>query len=677
MKTKNIKRIFTTFVCMALVACTALVCNAAGSKIQIEKLDNMTIQLPDNMLGITRDSEKTDKYFSVFGLDYDKTMEDFKSSDIFMQAMDNQATTTVTVTMTRNGDSEGIKNYKQLSEEKLYEVRDSFISQGEYISCTPDQAQDIVWLMFDLNVKSGSDSIKAFQANTVYDGMSINVTIQHNGGDVTSADYQTLKSIISTVTFNSKAAPEGDFTKYVYIGIIALVIILFIIIMVAGKKSKKKNKKTKNEKILKELTDKYKSDKKPVRQSKPEDIMSIYKAYDELTNSDEEIISSKEIENDDPFDDYTDIEEEEVKVKIYEKPTVSDAEIDAIVNESKERLTNEGKNVEIIETKAEKLEPEEVVAEELQEEQEDLQTEEVVNTVAVDESENAEEISEDAESTEVEATETDETETESVGADENDEAEETKEVTTIEDPETAEVIGTETDGDGEDEEETDEISNNDDEAYEAASEGVAIPEDNELIDEIEEAEDEEEEPEEDEEKLRKEAERNTADDFDEGYDFFEEKPRRIVGIIDVDSSDLKNAVDYDVLTEEEKKAIEVETADDKDEKLDSFIETASKAGEGIKNFFVHCGYFCTNVSRLIKRKHAAKKRKKAEMERREKERLRRQQTAQRRDKNGLVKVHSATPPRPQSQRKPQSRTNQSTHKSPSRRPQQNNTNRRK
>ena len=73
------------------------------------------------------------------------------------------------------------------------------------------------------------------------------------------------------------------------------------------------------------------------------------------------------------------------------------------------------------------------------------------------------------------------------------------------------------------------------------------------------------------------------------------------------------------------------------DKTESFIAAAEKAGNGIKNFFVHCGYFCTNVSRLIKRKHAAKKRKKAELERRERERMRRQQAAQRRDGNGLVK----------------------------------------
>lgn len=63
MTAKNIKKFFTAFVCAALVACTAVVCSAAGSKIQIEKLDNMTIQLPDNMLGITREQEYRQVFF--------------------------------------------------------------------------------------------------------------------------------------------------------------------------------------------------------------------------------------------------------------------------------------------------------------------------------------------------------------------------------------------------------------------------------------------------------------------------------------------------------------------------------------------------------------------------------------------------------------------------------------
>ena len=40
---------------------------------------------------------------------------------------------------------------------------------------------------------------------------------------------------------------------------------------------------------------------------------------------------------------------------------------------------------------------------------------------------------------------------------------------------------------------------------------------------------------------------------------------------------------------------------------------------GVKNFGIHCGYFCKNVSIMIKHKRAIAKRKKAEEERRERE----------------------------------------------------------
>lgn len=107
------------------------------------------------------------------------------------------------------------------------------------------------------------------------------------------------------------------------------------------------------------------------------------------------------------------------------------------------------------------------------------------------------------------------------------------------------------------------------------------------------------------------------------------------------------------------------------DKTESFIAAAEKAGNGIKNFFVHCGYFCTNVSRLIKRKHAAKSVKKLNSNA-EKRACEKTAGCARRDGNGLVKVHSATQRRPQ----PNGRASQSAHRTPNRRPQQNN-NRRK
>ena len=79
---------------------------------------------------------------------------------------------------------------------------------------------------------------------------------------------------------------------------------------------------------------------------------------------------------------------------------------------------------------------------------------------------------------------------------------------------------------------------------------------------------------------------------------------------------------------------------------------------GVKNFGIHCGYFCKNVSIMIKRKRAIAKRKKAEEERRERERQKAERArmrAERGESDGLVQVHSRTDRRPQQNRHPANR----------------------
>ena len=64
---------------------------------------------------------------------------------------------------------------------------------------------------------------------------------------------------------------------------------------------------------------------------------------------------------------------------------------------------------------------------------------------------------------------------------------------------------------------------------------------------------------------------------------------------------LKNAVDYDVLSEEEKRAVEVETAVDND-KTESFIAAAEKAG--IPVLLIETDYSQEDVGQLKTRVEA-------------------------------------------------------------------------
>lgn len=578
MALKNIKSIGAFIMCAALIFLATATCFAADQRVTISEIDGMIINLPDNMIPVTRSSKDTDKYFSVFGLDYDKTMQNFKDNDIYMQAMDMQSTSTVTVTMTKNSDSESIGDYKNLDAEKLYGVQDNFLSQSEYISCTPDQATDALWLLFDVNIQSSNGTIKAYQANTVHDGMSISVTMQHNGGNVNSADFLNFKSIVSSVTFSSRAT-DPAFTIYVYIGIAVFVIVIFIILAVAGKKTKKKSKKVKNDKILKELAKKYTSERRSVDLSDYED------------NSYEEAVDIEDISQKAESYDFDVEPEEEEEIKIYKKTV--DFEVDP---------------------KVEATETEEIIAQSL----------------------------EDSDDTKVYVSQ------EVKDSQENDDAAEAG---------AEEFVPAETEQSAEENTATEE--------KEAESKVIDIFGD---------------EEESEEEIVRKTIE---TEKFDNSYDFFEEAPRKIVGIIDVDSADLRNAEDYDVLVEEEKRARRVET-EQKPKSDSDFTEKLAKAGSAVKSFFVHCGYFCTNVSRMIKRKRAMKKRQKAEAARRERERRRRELNRQRRDENGLVQVHKASQgrrpansqrstaqrrpssQRPAQSRNPQMRTSPSRKRPPSR-----------
>ena len=158
----------------------------------------------------------------------------------------------------------------------------------------------------------------------------------------------------------------------------------------------------------------------------------------------------------------------------------------------------------------------------------------------------------------------------------------------------------------------------------------------------------------DEELVRQEAKHTKFYDSD---DFFEEAPKKTMGVIS--SKEIQDADDYDVINEVEKRVSEVE-AENGSSKA-SFADILKKAGSGLKSFGIHFGYFCTNVSRMIKRKYAAKKRRKAEEERRERARMmearERQQRREMQDA-GLVRVHSRTERRtPQNRRSTSQRSN--------------------
>ena len=574
MKVTKVKKI-TAVLCALLCAIgSTFICSAASQRYTINEIDDMVIYLPDDMTAITRSSQNTDRYFSVFGLDYDTTMQNFKNGDIYLQGMDSMSSLTVTVTMTKNADSNSIGNYNLLEADKLSQVSSNFLSQSEYTSCTPDTSGKIVWLNFDTNVTSNGLSIRAYQANTVYDGMSVSITLQRNSGNVTPEDYAAFTEIVSSVNFQRESS-IGSMIPYIIIGASIFVILLIIILIIVVKHVKKRRKKNRNDRILEELAEKHISK----RRNNPVKEQTEYSVYeDEKFEEDEYKIDKTEIDSEDFFKGVEQSDNEDVKIYKSSERKIDDSEIEEILNFK--RMSD----------KKAAAESEESLAEVVYSNANHADNEDKTETKTETEIENTEEDTEEiAES---------ETAEEAPAEDVKDK---TNMVSELEDG----LFG--------------EADENDEEDYNN-----------------------------DEELIRQEAKRVKFKDSD---DFFDEAPKKTMGVIS--SKEIRDAEDFDVINEVEERVKEVEKPSQNAGK--SFVEAMKKVGGGIKSFGVHCGYFCTNVSRMIKRKHAMKKRQKAEAERRERARQRAErQRAQRREmeNGGLVQVHSRSERRPSQNRRP-------------------------
>ncbi|MCD8026852.1 MAG: hypothetical protein LUF33_08045, partial [Clostridiales bacterium] len=567
----GLKKLCAVMMCAVIAAAGTLVCSAATNRYQISELDDMIITLPDDMTAVTRSSKDTDKYFSVFGLNYDTTMENFKSSDIYLQGMDNSSALTVTVTMTKTTESSGIKNYNLLEDGELTEVKNNFLNQNEYIACTPDETGKLVWLYFDVNVTNDGRLIGAYQSNTVYDGMSVNITLQRNEGDVTAEDYETFKEIVSSVSFLKESA-VSPLTIYIIICACAVALIVLVLIIIFAKRSKKRSKVSKNNEILKELADKYNLD------DNSSDKLDLDISYEDTAAEPDADISTR-LQGYEDESAYSDIPEIQPS-----KPKYTEEEVNAVLEDISGASEDEGISVKIYQRESGKTE-----------------AEEPSRTEDTHRIENLSDIDSDDES--------------------------------LESPE---------------EEEIEEKSDYADNIF-----GKAVKEDSDEFNN-------------DEELVRQEAKKTKFNDSD---DFFEEAPKRTVGVIS--NKEIEDAEDYDVINEVEKRVSQVER-EDVDEGA-PIGETLGKIGNGIKSFAVHFGYFCQNLHRMMKRRKAAKKRRKQKEERRERERQRRERARLRAERErqqrremqdgGLVKVHSKNERRTPQNRRPNGTASQ-------RRPQQ-------
>lgn len=688
-----LKKAAAAVLCAAVAVGAGVTAFAAEKTYTIPELDNMSITLPEDMTAVTRQSNQNDTYFSLFGADYTNTMTYFQSRDIYLQGKNNTASLVLTITMTETEESKGLNNLNLLTGERLGEVARNFLANSDYSACTVDQpGKPVTWLTFD--VYSGGNN--AFQANTISGGKSIIITMTREGASVTEADYQSFIKIINSAKFGQFAFFE-QYKLYIIIGACVLIALILLIIIIsiarrAGKRKKQTKTKSENERILEELAGEYsrgrgRTESEPVgEEARPQHVAVPAEPEPETTGKYTDAQIDAMIGGEDSGDftvalpEETEEEQEtdNEQVTVYNRPVPQEPKPVPIVavtepipqeqDVTAEEMPSQPTPEESAPAEADTTDDDDFFAgvsfeEAVEEDSEDVIEEPAAEETAEEPSEEvteevtkepAEEIAEEPPAVEEPAEETDEEPAAEEEATEEAAGEPSQEAVEETAGEPAQV-----------------------EVEETAEEPAQVEAAPEEEDDSESGEpDELEEYMNDEDLVREKAKEAR---FRNSNDFFDEAPRKTVGVIS--SRDIDEAEEYDVIGEVERRATEVEreAPKPKNKKGNGFVGVLKKIGAGIAGFFTHCGYFITNLRREIKRSRAKKKRRKAEEERRRRARERAaQQRAQQRqrDDNGLVQVRSrGQRPSQPAKRKPSQPAKRKPSQPAKRRPTQNGTRR--
>ena len=649
---KNLaKRLCALALCVLVCAVSALTVAAASETVKIKECDNLELKLPDNMSYVTRFSQTNDRYFSRHKLSYSDVMRDFEESNGYLHAMDDNDEIILTLSYSETPYSKEMDSYSKYSAAQLEEIKQNTISTSKastiYHTGTADEASNgLAWLFFNIT----TENTRQYRAETVNNGKIITLTLFRNGGDVKPEDYSILKGITSTVSFPKNSDGNSKMWMiYVGIGAAAVALILIIVLVIVVKKGKKRKMKNDNDKILKELADKHKTRRAPVY----EDVEPVKKPADDYSDDFSDSYSDDSYSEERPAAVEEPVYEEKHARRMAPEETERPAgrsytpksyDIDVpdrkYSDEDIERLLgdlgdDENFNVALPATEADSEDNEEV-------RDSVIQKADAISDFFEDEPENEEapqnpaaEESAASAYAQKEAWEAPEMNVEQISEDEDVQPEEAPYAPPQEDFDEE----PEDDFEEEPEEEAEEPDESDDSEDEEEPGDEPEPESDEEFEEFVN----------DEVLAREESDQGK---FKSSNDFFDEAPRRVIGVIS--SQEIEEAEEYDVIGEVEHRAEQIEQ--EPEYEGERFSETMKKVGSGLKNFGTHCGYFATNVKRSIKRRRAINKRKKAEEERRQKqiERRRQQRAAQerRRDSNGLVQVHSRDDRRPPSGSRP-------------------------
>ncbi|MBR2280937.1 MAG: hypothetical protein IJ903_08465 [Ruminococcus sp.] len=321
---KRIKGVFSVIAAL-IIALSSFTVFAESTTYKIDELF-MSIAIPNDMLAITRDCKETDSFFSKFGLDYEDTMNSFESAGIYLQAIKNDGSLTLTVTMSKDKNSKEIDNYARAEDSEIEDIMNKYLNDRKvYKSGSIVECNNLKYIRLTMSTKDGKKIVQAEQYCTVVNGMNILVTLTGpKGKKLKSSDKEMLADVIKNtyISDNNFLVIYKDAIIYGGVTVFGLLVVVIVLIILL-KKLRNPNRKHKH--LVHELAHEHRISETtqiPRKRSissitKPTtSFMKNYEPIGEVENDSEDIediieeASEKTREVEMPFDDIDEISED-------------------------------------------------------------------------------------------------------------------------------------------------------------------------------------------------------------------------------------------------------------------------------------------------------------------------------------------------------------------------------
>ncbi len=206
---RTLRFVFIQTIILVIVACTIpfTMVSAASNTYDLDELE-LQVTIPNGYSVITRDTPASDPIFSDLGTTKSALINQFESSNIYLNAISDTYSEEVVVTMMENS----LTNFSLLSDTALDTLASTLVSQytnyginvSKYDIYQHSQAK-FVRLYFTDTGKT----VHGLQYYTIYDGKAMNFTMRSYEGSLSFRQETAIKTIVDSIKYD-KAPPVAD-----------------------------------------------------------------------------------------------------------------------------------------------------------------------------------------------------------------------------------------------------------------------------------------------------------------------------------------------------------------------------------------------------------------------------------------------------------------------------------